>query len=72
MHVLCVLLRVLVCRILTSRVCCVGGRECVVVMCRGGDVYVCAVSEKEISISATLVLGSKVSHYQWYHNIQCT
>ena len=49
------------CRIVTSCVCDVGGRESVVVISGSGEVYVCAISEEGISVTSTLVLGSKVS-----------
>ena len=48
-------------RVLYSRVCEVGGRESVVVMCAGGEVWVCAIGEEGLSTTARLQLGTTVS-----------
>lgn len=48
-------------RVVNSVMCDVGGRECVVVMCGSGEVYVCALDEKGITLAATIELGTKVS-----------
>ena len=51
------------CRVLNSVICDVGGRECVVVVCGSGEVYVCALDEKGITLAATIELGAKVSQF---------
>lgn len=41
--------------------CEVGGRECVMVICGGGEVWLCDVDESGLTITATLQLSTKVS-----------
>jgi hypothetical protein len=46
-------------QVLKSVICDVRGKECVVVMCGSGEVYVCALDDKGLTLAVTIELGAK-------------
>lgn len=48
-------------RVVRCAMCDVRGKECVLVMCENGEVYMCTLDDVKLEITSTLVIGSKVS-----------
>lgn len=51
------------CRVVESVMCEVGGRESVMVICGGGEVWLCAVDESGLTTTPTLQLSTRVRLY---------
>ena len=49
------------CRVVRSVMGDIGGQESVLVMCEAGDVFVCAVGTRGLTVTSNMTLGSKVS-----------